>query len=81
MGRPAWPPMGWLDQIGLFATGYVPFLVADIVLEDMYVAAGIGFACLGCAFVVCAMRGEELPRLLDGQRAGKEDRAPSPSAP
>lgn len=72
MGRPAWPPMGWLDQIGLFATGYVPFLAADIALGDTYVAAGIGFACLGCAFVVCAMCGEERPRQPGGRRAGKE---------
>lgn len=74
-GRPACPPMGWRDHIGLLAIGYAPFPVADIVLGDIHMATGIGFICLACTFYVYSRYEGSAESRRVGRQAGKECQA------
>lgn len=74
-GRPACPPMGRRYLIALFVIGYAPFLVADIALDDIHMATGIGFICLGCTIYVCSWYEESVESRRGGQQARKERQA------
>ena len=68
-GRPACLPMGRRYLIGLFVIGYAPFLVADIALDDIHMATGIGFICLCCTIYVCSWYEESVERRRGGRQA------------